>query len=289
MTVRFKPLSEHRCFGGTLRFLEHDSREIGLPMRFSVFLPPQVEHRPVPALMYLAGLTCNEETFMVKSGAQRLAAELGLALIAPDTSPRGPAVEDIEGAIASWDFGIGAGFYLDATEAPWATHWRMESWIVEELMPLIAQQLPIDGQRIGIFGHSMGGHGALTLALRHPGRFKSLSALAPICAPTQCPWGDKAFRGYLGTDRSEWLAHDASALMQSQSAAPFPEGILIDQGLADKFLADQLHPELFEAACSSAGQPLTLRRHAGYDHGYYFIQSFMADHLAHHGKRLLRA
>jgi S-formylglutathione hydrolase len=286
MTDSPKTLSEHRCFGGTLRFLEHDSREIGLPMRFSVFLPPQAAQGPVPAVMYLAGLTCNEETFMVKAGAQRLAAELGLALIAPDTSPRGPAAEDIEGASASWDFGIGAGFYLDATEAPWSRHWRMESWIVDELLPLVGQHLPIDGERIGIFGHSMGGHGALTLALRHPGRFKSLSALAPICAPTRCPWGEKAFSGYLGADRSRWLAHDASALMQAQAKAPYPQGILIDQGLADKFLADQLHPQHFEAACAQAGQPLTLRRHAGYDHGYYFIQSFLADHLAHHGSAL---
>ena len=289
MAAPHRTLAEHRCFGGTQHFLEHDSREIGLPMRFSVFLPPQAERGSVPAVMYLAGLTCNEETFMVKAGAQRLAAELGLALIAPDTSPRGSAAEDIEGAAASWDFGIGAGFYLDATQAPWATHWRMESWIVDELLPLAAQGLPIDGERIGLFGHSMGGHGALTLALRHPGRFKSLSALAPICAPTQCPWGEKAFSGYLGAGRSSWLAHDASALMRSQSAAPYPQGILIDQGLADKFLADQLHPHLFEAACASVDQPLTLRRHAGYDHGYYFIQSFVADHLAHHGERLARA
>ena len=286
MTDSPKTLSEHCCFGGTLRFLEHDSREIGLPMRFSVFLPPQAEHGPVPAVMYLAGLTCNEETFMVKAGAQRLAAELGLALIAPDTSPRGPAAEDIEGATASWDFGIGAGFYLDATEAPWAKHWRMASWIVDELLPLVALHLPIDGNRVGLFGHSMGGHGALTLALRHPGRFKSLSALAPICAPSQCPWGEKAFSGYLGADRAQWLAHDASALMQSQAEAPYPQGILIDQGLADKFLADQLHPQHFEAACARVGQPLALRRHAGYDHGYYFIQSFLADHLAHHGRAL---
>jgi S-formylglutathione hydrolase len=286
MTDSPKTLSEHRCFGGTLRFLEHDSREIGLPMRFSVFLPPQAADGPVPALMYLAGLTCNEETFMVKAGAQRLAAELGLALIAPDTSPRGAVAEDIEGASASWDFGIGAGFYLDATEAPWSRHWRMESWIVDELLPLVGQHLPIDGERIGIFGHSMGGHGALTLALRHQGRFRSLSALAPICAPARCPWGEKAFSGYLGADRSRWLAHDASALMQAQAKAPYPQGILIDQGLADKFLADQLHPQHFEAACAQAGQPLTLRRHAGYDHGYYFIQSFLADHLAHHGSAL---
>jgi len=285
MVDELRVLSEHRCFGGIQRFYEHASREIGLPMRFSVFLPPQAEQGPVPGLMYLAGLTCNEETFMVKAGAQRLAAELGLALIAPDTSPRGA---NVEGESASWDFGVGAGFYLDATEAPWAPHWRMESYLIEELLPLVGTQLPVDGQRLGLFGHSMGGHGALTLALRHPGRFKSLSALAPICAPTQCPWGHKAFSGYLGADQSRWTEHDATVLMQHQPVAPYPQGILIDQGLADKFLAEQLHPALFEAACAALGQPLTLRRHAGYDHGYYFIQSFMADHLRHHAASLIK-
>ena len=285
MVDELRVLSEHRCFGGIQRFYEHASREIGLPMRFSVFLPPQAEQGPVPGLMYLAGLTCNEETFMVKAGAQRLAAELGLALIAPDTSPRGA---NVEGESASWDFGVGAGFYLDATEAPWAPHWRMESYLIEELLPLVGTQLPVDGQRLGLFGHSMGGHGALTLALRHPGRFKSLSALAPICAPTQCPWGHKAFSGYLGADQSRWTEHDATVLMQHQPVAPYPQGILIDQGLADKFLAEQLHPAQFEAACAALGQPLTLRRHAGYDHGYYFIQSFMADHLRHHAASLIK-
>ena len=283
-TPAVKTLSAHRCFDGEQRFVEHESHEIGLPMRFAVFLPPQAAQRQVPALLYLAGLTCNEETFMVKAGAQRMAAELGLALIAPDTSPRGAGVP---GEADSWDFGIGAGFYLDATQAPWARHWRMESWIVDELLPLVTQQFAIDGARLGIFGHSMGGHGALTLALRHPGRFKSLSALAPICAPSQCPWGEKAFSGYLGAGRDAWPAHDASALMRSQTAAPYPQGILVDQGLADKFLAEQLHPHLLEAACGAVGQPLELRRHEGYDHGYYFIQSFMADHLMHHAKRLL--
>lgn len=282
-----KTLSSHRCFGGTVSFHEHDSREVGLPMRFSIFLPPQAgSGQAVPALLYLAGLTCTEETFMIKAGAQRLAAELGLALIAPDTSPRGPAAESLPGAKASWDFGIGAGFYLDATEAPWSNHWRMESWIVAELLPGLVEHFPMDAKRLGIFGHSMGGHGALTLALRHPGRFRSLSALAPICAPTECPWGIKAFGGYLGADQSTWLAHDASALMQSQTAAPYPDGILVDQGLADPFLAEQLHPERLEAACRGVGQPLTLRRHSAYDHGYYFIQSVMADHLAHHARTL---
>ena len=276
-------LGEHACFGGVQRFYQHASTEIGLPMKFSVFLPAQASTGPVPALLYLAGLTCNEETFMAKAGAQRLAAELGLALIAPDTSPRGAKVP---GESDSWDFGVGAGFYLDATQAPWSQYWRMESWITAELLPLLTADLPLDAERIGIFGHSMGGHGALTLALRHPGLFKSVSAFAPICAPSQCPWGRKAFTGYLGADESGWLAHDASALMQQSASAPYPGGILIDQGLADKFLPDQLNPELFEAACTSAGQPLTLRRHAGYDHGYYFIATFMADHLAHHARQL---
>ena len=278
-------LGEHACFGGAQRFYQHDSTEIGLPMRFSVFLPPQALQGPVPALLYLAGLTCNEETFMTKAGAQRLAAELGLALIAPDTSPRGAKVP---GEADSWDFGVGAGFYLDATQAPWSRYWRMESYLTAELLPLLTSALPLDAGRIGIFGHSMGGHGALTLALRHPDLFKSVSAFAPICAPSQCPWGRKAFTGYLGADESGWLTHDASALMKRLNA-PYPGGILIDQGLADKFLADQLHPDLFEAACTSAGQPLTLRRHPGYDHGYYFIATFMDDHLKHHARQLALA
>lgn len=278
--------SEHVCFGGLQRYYLHDSREIGLPMKLSVYLPPQAALGPVPALMYLAGLTCTEETFMVKAGAQRMAAELGLALIAPDTSPRGAGVA---GEADDWDFGVGAGFYLDATQSPWASHWRMESYLMQELLPLLGQSLPLNMQRLGITGHSMGGHGALTLALKHPGRFKSLSAFAPICAPSQCPWGQKAFANYLGADRASWADHDASALMGRLSAAPFPDGILIDQGLADKFLAEQLHPERFEAACASVGQPLTLRRHAGYDHGYYFISTFMADHLAHHARALTAA
>ena len=278
-------LNAHACFGGAQRFYQHHSREIGLQMKFSVYLPPQaMQGAKVPALVYLAGLTCNEETFMTKAGAQQLAAQLGLALIAPDTSPRGA---NAPGESDSWDFGVGAGFYLDATEAPWAAHWRMESYLLQELLPLVQAELPIDGERLGIFGHSMGGHGALTLALRHPGRFKTVSAFAPICAPTQCPWGEKAFSGYLGADRGTWVAHDATVLMQNQPMAPYPQGILIDQGLADKFLEPQLHPQLFEQACAQIGQPLTLRRHAGYDHGYYFVQTFMADHLAHHAKGLV--
>lgn len=282
-------IGSHACFGGEQRFYRHDSREIGLPMRFAVFLPAQALGEPsrrVPALMFLAGLTCTEETATIKAGAQRLAAEHGLALIMPDTSPRGAGVE---GESAAWDFGVGAGFYLDATQQPWSKHWRMESYIVEELRELLGAELPIDLARLGLTGHSMGGHGALTLALRHPGLFKTVSAFAPICAPTACPWGHKALTGYLGEDRSAWAAHDATQLMAAQAQAPYPQGILIDQGLADNFLAEQLHPHLFEQACAGVGQPLTLRRHAGYDHGYYFIGTFMADHLLHHARGLTAA
>ena len=286
--VSLELLHAHACFGGAQRFYPHSSREIGLPMKFSVYLPPQaLQGAKVPALIYLAGLTCNEETFMTKAGAQRLAAELGLALVAPDTSPRGA---NAPGEADSWDFGVGAGFYLDATQTPWEAHWRMESYLTRDLLPLLGKHLSIDPERVGIFGHSMGGHGALTLALRHPGMFKSLSAFAPIAAPTQCPWGRKAFAGYLGKDEAEWPNHDASALMAAQKTAPYPGGILIDQGLADKFLIEkQLLPEAFEAACEKIGQPLNLRRQAGYDHGYYFIQTFMADHLAHHARELRAA
>lgn len=278
-------LSEHGCFGGVQGFHAHESAVVGLPMRFSLFLPPQARAGKVPLLVYLAGLTCTEETFPVKAGAQRLASELGLALLAPDTSPRGAK---LPGEADSWDFGVGAGFWLDATREPWRRHWRMESWLLDELLPLVTRDFDVDGERVGIFGHSMGGHGALTLALRHPGRFRSVSAFAPIAAPMRCPWGEKAFSGYLGEDRGQWRAHDASELMRAQTEAPFPDGILIDQGLADKFLAEQLHPEAFEAACEAVGQPLTLRRHAGYDHGYYFIASFVDDHLRHHARALQR-
>ncbi len=279
----FRLLSQHACFGGTQSFYEHDSVEIGLPMRFAVYLPPAAKQGAVPAVMYLAGLTCNEETFPIKAGAQRIASELGLALIASDTSPR---KTDVLGQADSWDFGVAAGFYLDTTEAPWATHWRMESYLMQELLVQIGQQLPIDRKRLGIMGHSMGGHGALTLALRHEGVFQSLSALAPICTPTQCPWGRKAFSGYLGSDENQWKQHDATELMLARGKALLPHSILIDQGLADKFLNEQLHPHLFEAACQQVNQSLELNRHEGYDHGYYFIASFMERHLRHHAKSL---
>jgi len=274
--------SEHACFGGLQRFYQHNSSAIGLPMRFSVYLPPDAAGKQLPVLFYLAGLTCTEETFMIKAGAQRVAAELGVILVAPDTSPRGAGVP---GESDSWDFGIGAGFYLDASAEPWARHYRMESYILE-LRELALGLLPADPQRVGIFGHSMGGHGALTLALRHPDLFRSVSAFAPIAAPMRCPWGQKAFGNYLGPDQTAWRAHDASELMKDAGRAVFPNGILVDQGLADKFLAEQLYPEAFEEACRAAGQPLELRRHAGYDHGYYFIASFVEDHLRFHARNL---
>ena len=273
-------LATHACFGGVQGFHRHESVVVGLPMKFSVFLPFSAER--VPLLVYLAGLTCTEETFAAKAGAQRIASRLGMAILCPDTSPRGA---NVPGEADSWDFGIGAGFYLDATQEPWRRHWRMESYLLEELLPLVGREFP-NLERAGIFGHSMGGHGALTLALRHPGRFRSVSALAPVAAPMQCPWGVKAFSGYLGEDREAWKAHDASELMARQESPPYPHGILVDQGLDDKFLAEQLRPEIFEEACARLAQPLTLRRHPGYDHSYYFIQTFVAEHLRHHARAL---
>ncbi len=274
-------ISEHACFGGVQRFYQHASQAIGLPMRFSVYLPPQSRDKKVPVLFYLAGLTCTEETFMIKAGAQRMASELGIILVAPDTSPRGAG---IAGESDSWDFGVGAGFYLDATQEPWSRHYRMHSYLLE-LRETVLREFSADQDSVGIFGHSMGGHGALVMALRHPDLFRSVSAFAPIAAPSQCPWGEKAFSGYLGTNKSDWLQYDASALMK-QARNPFPAGILIDQGLSDQFLEGQLFPEAFEAACREAGQSLELRRHAGYDHGYYFISTFVADHLHFHHQRL---
>ncbi len=277
----FETLSEHASFGGVQGFYCHASSEIGLPMRFGVYLPPQaIAGARVPALIWLAGLTCTEETFAIKAGAQRAAAELGLMLVTPDTSPRDTGVP---GADESWDFGNGAGFYLDATQAPWAARWRMESYVTRELPGVLAANFPWRGERLGLFGHSMGGHGALTLALRHPGAYRSVSAFAPVAAPMQCPWGVKAFTNYLGADRSAWAAHDATELVKAGAHAP---ALLVDQGLADKFLAEQLHVDRFEAACRAAGQSLTLRRHDGYDHGYFFIASFIEDHLRFHADAL---
>jgi S-formylglutathione hydrolase len=285
--LKLDVISEHACFGGVQGFYRHASGTVGLPMQFAVFRPPVVR----ATLFYLAGLTCTEETFPVKAGAQRVAAELGLMLVAPDTSPRRTGLKGelddfgSAGEADDWDFGAGAGFYLDATAAPWARHFRMESYVVDELRALVVEYFGADPARIGLFGHSMGGHGALTLALRHPGVWRTLSAFSPIAAPSRCPWGEKAFSRYLGPEREAWAAHDASELMRA-ARAPYPAGILVDQGLADRFLAEQLQPEAFEAACAVAAQPLTLRRHAGYDHGYWFIASFVEDHLRWHAARI---
>lgn len=278
MTI--EKISEHRCYDGIQGYYRHVSKECDGPMKFSVFRPPHAERGDVPVLYYLAGLTCTEETFPIKAGAQRVASELGLMLVAPDTSPRAARYP---GDDESWDFGQGAGFYLDAIEAPWSATYRMYSYISRELPSVIANNFPADTGRQGIFGHSMGGHGALTIALKNPKTFRSVSAFAPIAAPMRCPWGEKAFSRYLGTDREKWRAYDASELM----AVSHLEGsILIDQGLADQFLEKQLFPEVFEAACAKQGQALRLRRHEGYDHGYFFIQTFIKDHLQHHNRQL---
>lgn len=275
-----KLLSSHACFGGTQHFVAHDSHECGAEMRLAVYEPPQARHGRVPVLYYLAGLTCTEETFAIKAGAQRHAAEHGVMVVAPDTSPR----VRLPGDDASWDFGLAAGFYVDATAAPWSAHYRMYSYVTRELPVVIAAEFAgADTTRQSIMGHSMGGHGALVCALRNLDQYRSVSAFAPIVAPAQVPWGHKAFGGYLGSHAQDWLAYDATHLVQQ--AQPRGE-ILIDQGLGDKFLAEQLRPELFAAACERTGQKLRLRQHAGYDHGYYFIQSFMADHVAWHAKAL---
>lgn len=252
-------------------------------MRFAVYRPPQAATGPVPVLFYLAGLTCTEETAAIKAGAQRVAAELGLMLVTCDTSPRNTG---IPGEADDWDFGAGAGFYLNATQQPWAQFYRMYDYVLDELRALVLANFAADPARIGIFGHSMGGHGALVLALRNPQVFKSVSAFAPICSPTRCAWGQKALPRYLGENPETWKAYDAVEIVKASGRAVFPE-ILVDQGLADKFLQQsQLLPELLESACASAGQPLRLRRHEGYDHGYYFISTFIEDHLRFHAARL---
>lgn len=273
--------AEHRAFGGVQGFYEHDSAACAGPMRFAVYLPPGAERgREVPAVYYLAGLTCTEETFPAKAGAQRVAAALGLALVACDTSPRQAR---FPGDDADWDFGLGAGFYLDATREPWSQAYRMRSYVTRELRELVEAQFPIARDRRGIFGHSMGGHGALTIALSMPEAYQSVSALAPIVAPSRVPWGQKAFAGYLGEDRAAWAAHDAVELVRRRR---FPGPILVDQGTADKFLERELKPELFEAACAEVGQELVLRRQPGYDHSYFFVASFIEDHLRHHAAAL---
>ncbi len=273
-------VSETKMFGGDVRYLKHASEACGCDMTFSVFLPPQAAAgKPLPVVWWLSGLTCTAENFTTKAGAQRDAAELGLIVIAPDTSPRGEGVADDE----AYDLGQGAGFYLNATREPWSHHFRMYDYIVEELPALVSANLPVDLNRQGIFGHSMGGHGALTIALKNPGRFKSVSAFSPISSPARVPWGQKAFAAYLGEERNDWEAYDATCLVaDAEERLP----ILIDQGRADNFLEEQLRPEIFQAACDDAGHPLELRLHDGYDHSYHFIATFMPDHLKHHAQAL---
>lgn len=276
-------VSQATSFGGVQAVYSHQSQALNCGMRFAVFTPPDAAHGrgPFPVLYWLSGLTCTEENFITKAGAQRAAAELGLVVVAPDTSPRGEGVpDDPDGA---YDFGLGAGFYVDATEAPWSRHYNMHSYAAEELPALIAAEFPVDPARAGVFGHSMGGHGALTLHLKHPDVFRTCSAFAPIVAPSEVPWGRKAFSRYLGDDEAAWAAYDATALVRGGAGGA---EILIDQGTADVFLEDQLRPQLFEAACREAGRPLALRMRDGYDHSYYFIATFIEDHLRWHHERL---
>ena len=272
--------SEQCCHGGTMGFYSHASASTGTEMRFAAYVPPHRAGARLPVVYYLSGLTCAEDVFMIKAGAQRLAAAAGVILVAPDTSPRGV---ELPGDREHWDFGLGAGFYLDATQEPWRQSYRMDTYVTRELPALVERHFPVIPGTRGIFGHSMGGHGALTLALRNPGLYRSVSAFAPIAAPTQVPWGQKAFAGYLGPDRAAWFAYDACALVRTR---PLPLELLVDVGTADKFLETQLVPERLEAACAEAGQRLTLRRRPGYDHSYYFIASFVDEHLAHHAKAM---
>jgi len=277
---------EHRCFEGVQGFYEHQSAACGGPMRFAVYQPPAaLRGERVPVLYYLAGLTCTEETFAIKAGAQRVAAELGLALVSCDTSPRAAR---FPGDDAADDFGLGAGFYVDATQAPWSAAYNMYTYVTRDLREAVESQFAVDGRRRGIFGHSMGGHGALVIALRNPGAYASVSAFAPVATPSQVPWGEKAFTGYLGADRQAWREWDATALVRA--GRRFDGTILVDQGARDQFLTKQLRPELFEAACAEAAQPLALERHGGYDggydHGYFFISTFMERHLRWHHHQL---
>ena len=272
-------VKSHVVHGGTLRYLKHDSATTGTPMTLSVFVP--AGEGPFPVLIWLSGLTCTEDNFTTKAGAYKAAAEQGVIIVAPDTSPRGEGVADD----AAYDLGQGAGFYVDATQAPWAPHFRMESYVTGELIELIDAEFPTTKTR-SVFGHSMGGHGALTLALRHPELFKSVSAFAPISSPMRCLWGEKAFTAYLGEDRAEWAKHDAALLIEGGAAKGVFDDILVDQGDADSFLTDQLKPELLKAAAQKAGQGLTLRMQPGYDHSYFFMASFVDDHVAFHAKRL---
>ncbi|MDH3978625.1 MAG: S-formylglutathione hydrolase [Gammaproteobacteria bacterium] len=274
-------IAKNKIHGGSHEVWTHESSACGCMMRFAVYLPPQAETQKLPVLYWLSGLTCTDENFGTKSGAQRVAAELGLAIVMPDTSPRGL---NLPGEDDSYDFGSGAGFYLNATEAPWASSYNMYDYVVDELPALVNEHFPVDAERVSISGHSMGGHGALTIALKNPDRFKSVSAFSPIVAPTQVPWGQKAFKGYLGADKAAWQQYDATELVGQQQ---FPGTILVDVGDADDFLEEQLTPELFSAACDEAGQQLQLRKQPGYDHSYFFIASFIEDHLRFHAEHLV--
>lgn len=278
MTV--ETISENRCFGGVQGVYRHASSLLGCDMTFSVYLPPAAAKGPVPVLWWLSGLTCTQENFTTKAGAQRYAAECGIAVICPDTSPRG---SDHPGEHESYDFGSGAGFYLDATAAPWSANYRMYSYLAAELPEAVFARFPLDSTRQSISGHSMGGHGALTIGLKNPETYRSVSAFSPIVAPMQVPWGQKALGGYLGPDETAWRAYDACALVADFG---YDRPLLVEQGLADNFLAEQLRPELFEAACKAAGVPLTVNRRDGYDHSYYFIASFIGDHIVWHAERL---
>ncbi len=275
-------ISEYKSFDGKLGFYSHPSSTCNGEMRFAVYQPPQASVESVPVLYFLSGLACTEENFMVKSGAQRFAAKYGLMLVAPDTSPRNTG---ISGEDDEWDFGTGAGFYVDATEEPWRSHYRMYSYVVDELPNVIAANFPARVDRQSIFGHSMGGHGALVCAMRNPHQYKSVSAFAPITAPMRCPWGEKAFSRYLGEDKENWRAYDASELVKEVG---YHSPILVDQGTGDKFLVEQLLPEVFEQACAEVSQPLVLRYQQGYDHSYYFIATFIEDHIRHHAIALLQ-
>ena len=281
MTI--ETIGKHACFDGSVGFYRHHSDVNNCDMQFSVFVPGDVAEKPLPVLTYLAGLTCTEETFMSKGGAQCVAAELGIILVAPDTSPRGDAVpDDAEGG---YDFGLGAGFYVNATEAPWSQHYQMYDYITKELQDVVFANFAGDRSRQGITGHSMGGHGALTLGLKNPDSYQSISAVAPICSPSNCPWGQKALGNYIGLDPLAWAQHDATRIVTELSEKPVNK-ILVDQGMADQFLDGELHPHLFEAACSENDVDLELRRHEGFDHGYYFISTFMEDHLRFHASIL---
>ena len=277
------PLSQSLCFGGVQSIHAHEAHETRCTMRFGVFVPPQAADARVPVVYWLSGLTCTEENFIVKAGAQRVAAELGLAIVVPDTSPRGLG---IPGEADSYDFGLGAGFYVDATQAPWSEGYRMYSYVSNELRAYVEARFPVDPERVGIFGHSMGGHGALTIALRNPHVYRSVSAFAPIASPMRCPWGEKALTRYLGDARERWRDYDATALVEDRGWSGPP--IVVDQGTNDAFLESQLKPRLLQEACDRAGVALDLRWRDGYDHSYYFIATFIEDHLRFHGRALAR-